>query len=122
MEKISRKKMPFIDYIPEDADADADPGTLLNITRALPVEDVGGGEDAREERVAEASGGGPFVMAMTSDVISICASVASVIVLIIGAIVAWCKWRRADEGGAMGAWQRALLVAFRLAAFAQPRR
>ena len=121
MEKISRFKMPFIEFIPEDADADADPGTLLNITRALPVEDVGGGE-AREERVAEASGGGPFVMAMTSDVISICASVASVIVLIIGAIVAWCKWRRADEGGAMGAWQRALLIAFRLAAFAQPRR
>ena len=121
MEKISRFKMPFIEFIPEDADADADPGTLLNITRALPVEDDGGGEGAREERVAEASGG-PFVMAMTSDVISICASVASVIVLIIGAIVAWCKWRRADEGGAMGAWQRALLVAFRLAAFAQPRR
>ena len=122
MEKISRFKMPFIENIPEDADADADPGTLLNVTRAFPGGDDGGGEGAREERVAEASGGSPFVMAMTSDVISICASVASVIVLIIGAIVAWCKWRRADEGGAMGAWQRALLVAFRLAAFAQPRR
>ena len=121
MEKISRFKMPFIENIPEDADADADPGTLLNVTRAFPGGDDGGGEGAREERVAEASGG-PFVMGVTSDVISICASVASVIVLIIGAIVAWRKWRQDDEGGAMGAWQRALLVAFRLAAFAQPRR
>ena len=71
--------MPFIQDIPEDADADADPGTLLNITRAFPKEDDGGGGE-REERVAEASAGGGFVINTTSDVISIIASVASVIV------------------------------------------
>ena len=116
--------MPFIQDIGEDEDASPDASTILNITIARQArgEDGGGGGAAREAGVAEESAGGGLVMGMTSDVISIIASVASVIVIIIGAIVAWWKWRQDDQPGAEGAWRRAILLAFRLAAFAQPRR
>ena len=125
MRRLSRQRMPFIQDIGDDEDASPDASTILNITIARQArgEDGGGGGAAREAgAVEESAGGGGSVLGMTSDVISISASVASVIVLIIGAIVAWWKWRQRDKPGAEGAWRRAILLAFRLANFAQPRR
>ena len=125
MRRLSRQRMPFIQDIGDDEDASPDASTILNITvlRQARGEDGGGGGAAREAgAVEESAGGGGSVLGMTSDVISISASVASVIVLIIGAIVALWKWRQRDEPGAEGAWRRAILLAFRLANFAQPRR
>ena len=113
---FSRKKMPW-DTPHPDEDGSNDQDTILaNVSRAADVIE----STARAEvESGRSEGGGAVIggLAMTNDVISIAASVISVIVVLVGGFFAWRKWMRQERDEAQGIWANAVLVAMRILQF-----